>query len=504
MAPRVSRTDRALGGWFWMAFGGAVQGVVTLGVLAVLARLLSPLDFGSVASGLLIINLSSILTQGLMGAALVQHPKLEDAHVRSAFTVAVLGSTLLCGALWVLAPSVAVVLRASALIPIVRALAWMLPVEGVGSIAEALLRRDLQFRTVASIRMASYTVGYGAVGIGVALAGGGLWALVAANAAQVSLNTVLLLRARPHRMRLGLHRAALAELSSFSGGFMLGRIGNYAAVNGDYLVVVKTLGVASLGLYERAYDLMAKPATFIGQVLDDVLFPVIAQIQTERARVAGAYRRCVAAVALVSLPLTSLALILAPEIVGTLLGPRWNDVTAPFQILVLGTVFRTSYKISDSLTRALGAVYRRAWRQWTYAALVIGGGSIGRHWGLSGVAWAVLFALFANFCLTAHLGTRLLAMPWSDYARAHGPGLKAAVVVAVPAFLAATLGRALHLSPVAVLALALLAVAGCVALLLTRDAGWLLGADGRWLTERAIGYVRTKLQGPRAASVRTA
>src|SRR3989442_682732 len=122
---------------------------------------------------------------------------------------------------------------------------------------------------------------------------------------------------------------------------------------------------------------MAAPATLVGQVLDDVLFPAMAQIQSERQRVAVAYRRCVAGVALLTLPLSALALVLAPEIVRVLLGPRWADVTAPFRVLVLGTLFRTSYKISDSLTRALGAVYRRAWRQWSYAALVFGGGGGG-------------------------------------------------------------------------------------------------------------------------------
>ena len=495
MPPPVSRTDRALGGWLWMSGGAAVQGVVLVAVLAVLARLLSPLDFGSVASGLLIINLSSILTQGLVGAALVQHPKLEPAHVRTAFSVAVLGSLLFCAGLWWLAPDVAALLHAPALIPVVRALAWMLPVQGVGSVAEALLRRDLDFRTVASIRMISYTIGYGAVGIVVAASGGGLWALVAANASQVCVNTALLLRRRTHTLRLAFHRGALRELLSFSGGFMLGRIGNYAAVNGDYLVVVKALGVAALGLYERAYDLMAKPATFVGQVLDDVLFPVMAQIQSERHRVAAAYRRCVAAVALVSLPLTAFVLILAPEIVQALLGPRWGEVTVPFRILAVGTLFRTSYKISDSLTRALGAVYRRAWRQWTYAACVIGGGSVGQRWGLAGVAWAVLLALLANFLLTAHLGTRLVAMSWPDYLRAHAPGLKASVVVALPAFLGATAARTVFEFPaVGVLGVAVTAVAIVVVPLLLTSPTWLLGGDGRWLMDRVTQFCLTRVR----------
>src|SRR2546428_10592834 len=156
---------------------------------------------------------------------------------------------------------------------------------------------------------------------------------------------------------------------------------------------------------------MAMPAILVGQVLDDVLFPAMAQVQTERERVGTPYRRCVAAVALFALPLSALVLILAPDIVYVLLGPKWGDVVLPFRILAIGTLFRTSYKVSDSLTRALGAVYRRAWREWTYAALVIGGAIIGQHWGLPGRAAAVLFALLANYLLTAPPGTHLVPPP---------------------------------------------------------------------------------------------
>src|SRR5256885_16865869 len=99
----MSRTDRALGGWLWMTLGAAVQGTVMLGVLAVLARLLLPLDFGAVASGLLIINLSSVLTHSLVSAAVVPHPQVETVHNRTAIALAAFGSLLLCARLWRLA-----------------------------------------------------------------------------------------------------------------------------------------------------------------------------------------------------------------------------------------------------------------------------------------------------------------------------------------------------------------------------------------------------------------
>jgi PST family polysaccharide transporter len=240
---------------------------------------------------------------------------------------------------------------------------------------------------------------------------------------------------------------------------------------------------------------MAMPASLIGQVLDDVLFPVLAQVQFDLDRVARAYRRCVAGVALITLPLSSVVVVLAPEIVHVLLGPNWNAAILPFQILAIGTLFRTSYKISDSLTRALGAVYQRLWPQWIYAGLVIGGAIIGQHWGIAGVAVAVLIAMVVKFLLMAHLSTRLAAMRWTDFVAAHAAGLKAALVVGIPAYATATTIRAATAVPGwAVLGMTLIVVLFVVAVMLLVNPAWLLGGDGRWLLQRMTGLARNRIQ----------
>src|SRR2546428_13387661 len=101
--------------------------------------------------------------------------------------------------------------------------------------------------------MISLALGYGAVGIAVAVLGGGLWALVAANASQAALNTALLLSRKPHAFRFRVHRKELGELLSFTGGFSLRRFRNHAARDGGYLGGVGLGGVRGGALVERAY-----------------------------------------------------------------------------------------------------------------------------------------------------------------------------------------------------------------------------------------------------------
>jgi PST family polysaccharide transporter len=154
----------------------------------------------------------------------------------------------------------------------------------------------------------------------------------------------------------------------------------------------------------------------------------MAAVQGDVRRLGLAYRKGVSFIALIVLPASVLLFGLAPELVAVLLGPQWTDVVLPLQILAAGMLFRTSYKMSDSVCRATGVIYRRAWRVMLYAALVIFGSWVGQHWSLAGVAVGVLIALLVNFILMAQLSLPLLQMSWGNLFQAHLPALRLSAV----------------------------------------------------------------------------
>src|SRR5438034_10371420 len=100
IAPRPNRVDQALSGWLWLSSGAVVQGLVTIGALAVLARLLSPGDFGAVSAGMLVVTFASNVSQVLVGPALIQHPRLRTEHVEPGFAIALAGGVGLFGFSW--------------------------------------------------------------------------------------------------------------------------------------------------------------------------------------------------------------------------------------------------------------------------------------------------------------------------------------------------------------------------------------------------------------------
>ena len=484
---RKGMTRKIMSGLFWTATGKSAQAVLQFVVIAILARLMTPLEFGVVAAAMIVVGFSEIITRLGLGPALVQRGTLEDRHLGTAFSVSLFFSVSIGLLIWVFAPIAAGFFKYQGIENVLRALAWLFPIRGLGVVAESLAQRNLSFRWLANTDVFCFVLGYIVFGIGMAFAGYGVWALVSANLVTASAKTVLLLTKYPPRF-FSPDRRSFGELIYFGGGHTIARTANYLALQGDNLVVGRMLGLAPLGIYGRAYQLMSTPATLFGQVLDDVLFPSMAKMQFEKERLATAYFRGVSLIALVMLPASVVAAILAPEIVYCILGPAWSDVVLPFRILAAGLLLRTSYKMSDSLSRATGAVYRRSWRQIVYAALVIGGSWVGQFWGVSGVAAGVLAALLVNYLLMAQMSLQIVGRSWTKFfhAQAKAATLSGAITVAILPVTA--LMRTADAPPMAILLAAVAVISGSLILIVKLAPQRFLGPEGLWMLDLLLSY----------------
>jgi len=488
-APR-GLTNRALGGMLWTFSGTGVQAVVQLLVLMVLGRLLTPTDFGLMGAAAVVIALSQIVSQVGVGPAIVQRRELEPVHVRVAFTISGALGFVLGAAVWLAAPALAAFYRIPAVEPVLRGVALLFPIDGLNTVGESLLVRQLRFRLFVAVELGSYVLGYACVGVWLAWQGYGVWALVAANVAQVTVRTVGMYVATMHPIRPSLNLRASRDLLSYGFGHSLAQVGALLSQQGDNLVVGRWLGPAALGIYGRAYNLMVMPASVFGRIVNRVLFPVMAQVQDERERLAGAYERVLAIVALMSLPVSAFLWVVAPEFIPVLLGPGWLGVVLPFRLFTVSLLFRMSSKISDACTKAAGAVYSRALVQAGYAVLVLVGAFIGQHWGVGGVAIAVSITMGINWVAMAALSRSVTGLSWARFARAQVPGALLAGVVAGAAAVAVQAARAAHGGPVSILAAASLAAAAVVIVASKSKSQVFLGAHGAWASRQAEEFFR--------------
>ncbi|WP_246806133.1 MULTISPECIES: lipopolysaccharide biosynthesis protein [unclassified Ensifer] len=463
--------------WTGLSMGGLA--VAELVALIVLARLLAPSEFGLYAAALVVINFSAIFEGLGVAQAIVQRPVVEESHLRVGFTLSLIFSLSMAGLVWWAAPTIADLFRLTELAPVVRAACAVFLCRGISMVAQASAQRALRFRWLAGIEAGAFAIGFVLVGPLLAWRGLGIWALIGALVCQHFVRMLALLIGQPHPKRLLLERRAIGHLLYFGGGFTIARIFNYLAGQADKAVVGRWLGAESLGLYALASQLMTAPAVIVGQTLDMVLFPTMALIQQEPARLARAFRGAVASCALLVLPASVVVMAVLPELVQVLLGPGWENAVLPLQILAAGMLFRTSYKLSDSITRATGAVYARAWRQAVFAFAVGAGSFIGQHWGVTGVALGAVIAVASNFLLMAQLSLRLTGLKWSDFAVAHLPGVALAVTVGGGAWMFANLLRELHTPPLSLLGMIVLTTAPASALLCWCAPALFLGHDGR-------------------------
>ncbi len=452
---RSSLMKRTLSGLKWSYISVLLQAILQLGVIAILARLLLPTDFGLLSIALIFIGLAELISQLGIGPAIIQRRELTARHIRSGFTLSIVFGIIIFVFLWFSAPIIASFFKNEAVTNVLRIISITFVIRSFGFVAEALLRRYLRFKELMIVEVLSFAVGYGCVGISMALMGKGVWSLVIAVFVQHVFYVIIVLFFSHHSFLFLFSFSELRDLLSFGGGFTLARIFNFAALQGDNFVVGRILGADALGLYIRAYQLMTLPATYFAQVLDKVLFPAMAEIQIETERLRRVYLRAVEITSMIALPTSVVMFFTAPEIIGTLFGHKWTDSVPVLQILALGVLFRTGYKISDSLARALGAVYRRAWRQGIYATLVVLGTITGTTWGLSGVAVAVVISVFINFLIMSHLSLSLLKVSWTVFMRSHLPAVWVSGCVTILTLIPLNLLRLFEMPPWYVLSVSL-------------------------------------------------
>ena len=404
--PARSLTSRTVSSYFWVLGGAGTRSLLKILVLAILARLLAPVDFGLVGAAMTVVALADIFGQIGIAPAIVQRKDLRGAHINTGWTLTLVMGVLVGGAIYGLAPYIADLFRMETLGPVIRAFAFVFPIRSIGIVAEALLQRHMRFRNIAVIELTSYLIGYALVAIILARAGFGVWSLVYGQLAQTFIASVGLVMSAKHPLKLSIERSALRQLMRFSVGATLAHCGSYVALNADFFVVGRWLGAAALGFYSRAYYFLMQPTSFIGSLGDRVLFPALSSIQSDQDRTLKVYYLSVSLIFLITAPLAAFLFVLAPEIIQLLLGGKWSAVVFPFQCLVVSLPFRTAYKMTGTLLRAQGLVGSLAAWQWLYAALVIGAAWIGQFHGLSGVAIGVSLAITLSFWI----GTAIVAV----------------------------------------------------------------------------------------------
>lgn len=460
-----SLTQKTFKGFFWQFGGSMFQTIVQLGVLFVLARLISKAEFGVVQSALVVVGLSKLLTQMGVGPALVQKSDLTPLHIRAGATISLMLSLLFFLIVFFGSGLIADFFNMPELVNVLKVVAVLFILEGVNTVSQSLLLREMKQKVLVKIDFISYLVGYGLVAIALSYYGFGLWSLVIGQILQSLLKCILSFVKSKHSILPYFGKAESKELLYYGGGHTLARMFNYLALQGDNIVTGRYLGANALGIYSRAYATMVKPVSLIGTSLDKVLFPAMAARQNQPDRLIEAFINGSRLITFLCIPISCVLIFSSREIINVLLGSKWEEVIVPFQILTSGLIFRMGYKMGDSLSRATGNVYSRAKRQFVYAFCVIFGCYIGTYWGIIGVAFGTLFAVTVNYILMIHLSLSILKINWTYFLKRVFADLYIAIFLGVLFIAIITSTRQLITADFLVLLVAYGVFGGCLVVL---------------------------------------
>ena len=194
------------------------------------------------------------------------------------------------------------------------------------------------------------------------------------------------------------------------------------AAHGARFAIANGLGAAPLGHYIQARRVAGAPSR-LGNVLQRVLFPAMSERQERIERLRPVYLHGMELTSLLAMSASVPLVLCAPEIIAVLFGRQWGAAVPVLEILAAGTVFRVCNIIDVTVIRALGAVYREAWRKALFALLMVSGVWLGMRWGLAGAAVAIVAASILLHLLLTQLALDLLGSHWRRLLRCHAPAL---------------------------------------------------------------------------------
>jgi O-antigen/teichoic acid export membrane protein len=368
----------------------AISGLITL----ILAGIVGPHDFGLVSIALVYINFVQMVLEQGFASALIQKKNLQQEHCDAVFwlnliiSISFVGVTILISGWW------AKINHAPDLAHVLTALSVCIPIEGLSIVQTALVRRELDFRTLTIRSNVSAGIG-GLTGLGLALTGWGVWALVAMQLARDFSSLILLWNLSRWRPRFEFSFFHLKELLRFSTHIFLGGLGTFVDMQTGSMLLGVFFGPVAVGLYRLAERLVSTVVAIATTSVQSVSLPEFSKLQDDPEQLKSSAISCIRLSSMATMPaLAGMAVISGPLM--AMLGPKWVPATNVLTILsVQGMIFTLSF-FTSPLLAAVGKPNTSAKLEWvraivgvvflTVAGFLLRNTTI--DWQLSGIALA--------------------------------------------------------------------------------------------------------------------
>ncbi len=399
----------------------------------VVARLLTPSDYGVVGMAGLYLGLAMVVSQAGLSEAVIALRDLTRHKIAQLNTVAVLSGIALVGITCSLATPVARFFSAPQLRFVVIVVSVQYLINAFQVIPRALLQKELRFQLLASLEVAR-VFGQIIATVSLALLNFGYWSLVLGHILGTAASAGLTMYYRRHEFAFPNFTQLRRELR-FSGHLTLSGAGWYAYSNSDFLVAGRMLGQVPLGDYTLAWTISSAPLEKIGNLVIGVTPAFFSAVQHDKGELRRYLSRLTEALAYMVVPASIGMALLADYLVPALLGPKWMGVIGPLRLLGLLVAFRALATLPGKVLTAVGEARFMMWTTVASALILPAAFLIGSHWGSNGIAaaWVIMYPplmLPVYYKAFKHIG-----MTIREYASTVMPAVGASLIMAGTVFL---------------------------------------------------------------------
>ncbi len=342
-----------MNGVFWGALRKYTGVVIQLVVSAILARLLSPNDFGVIAISTVMIAFFSMFSDMGIGTAIVQNKKLISEDLDSIFSFTVFSGIILSVMFFCCSGAIAFFYGNELLKPICRILSLNLLFASLNIVPNALILKEKRFKFIA-IRTFTLHILCGILAVLAAYNDFGVYALLIAPVVTSISVFFINFRENPRKLVLMIDLRALKKIYSFSIFQFLFSFLNYFSRNIDKLIVGRFFSLKDLGYYEKSYRLMLMPLDYVTALLSSVMHPVLSSLQDNYAELAEKYNKIINFLGFFSFTIGVFCFFSAADLILFVFGDQWEPAVPVFKIFSISLPLQMLLSTTGSIYQSAG------------------------------------------------------------------------------------------------------------------------------------------------------
>ena len=326
---------------------------VSFFISIILARLLSPSDYGLIGMLAVFVSISNVFIEGGLAKALIQRQDCQDIDFSTAFVANVGMSLVIYLVMFISAPWIAAFYNEPILIPLTRILSLNFILGSFNIVQRAKLMAQVDFKSLAQINVIS-TIVSGLVGMAMAYWGTGVWALVGQTLCSTIVLIVLLPIYSKWTPSINFSKDSFSQLFGFGSKLMATGVYSVVLNNISTICIGRFYKSSQLGFYTRASQFSEMISSTLYDVLGNVTFPVLSHLQDDREKLIAVYRKSLFLTAMIIFPIMILCALLARPMVLILLTEKWLPCVVLMQWLFLARMFTPLSAINMNILNAIG------------------------------------------------------------------------------------------------------------------------------------------------------